>query len=168
MQICASSGMRWCSGRISRRSSIPTSGRWRCNAHITARCGPLLFLAYDESQSLCGVASLAAGVEGRVSFLCATTGDYCDFIGLPEHKACLRCRSAGRVEEARHRRHYAHEPAGRLQYGCCHPRRHRRRPATFTLRARLTTVLRFPWRNSSAGRAKTSPYCRGRRCCADF
>lgn len=48
---------------------------------------PLLFLAYDESQSLCGVASLAAGVEGRrVSFLCATTGDYCDFLGLPEDK----------------------------------------------------------------------------------
>jgi len=46
----------------------------------------LLFLAY-ESESLCGVASLAAGVEGRrVSFLCATTGDYCDFISLPEHK----------------------------------------------------------------------------------
>jgi CelD/BcsL family acetyltransferase involved in cellulose biosynthesis len=53
--------------------------------HSTLR--PLLFLAYDESQSLCGVASLAAGVEGRrVSFLCATTGDYCDFVGLPEYK----------------------------------------------------------------------------------
>ena len=58
--------------------------------HATLR--PLLFLAYDvaydDSQSLCGVASLAAGVDGhRVSFLCATTGDYCDFIGMPEHKA---------------------------------------------------------------------------------
>jgi CelD/BcsL family acetyltransferase involved in cellulose biosynthesis len=55
--------------------------------HRTLR--PLLFLAYDDNRSLCGVASLAAGVEGRVSFLCATTGDYCDFIGLPEHKAAF-------------------------------------------------------------------------------
>ena len=47
---------------------------------------PLLFLAYDESQCLCGVASLAAGVDGRLSFLCATTGDYCDFISRPEHR----------------------------------------------------------------------------------
>ena len=51
--------------------------------HHTLR--PLLFLGYDESQSLCGVAALAE-VEGRVSFLCATTGDYCDFIGLRECK----------------------------------------------------------------------------------
>ena len=48
---------------------------------------PLLFLAYDEQESLCGLASLAADIEGRrVSFLCATTGDYCDFLSLPEHK----------------------------------------------------------------------------------
>ncbi len=48
---------------------------------------PLLFLAYDERESLCGVVSLAARGEGRrVSFLCATTGDYCDFIALPEYK----------------------------------------------------------------------------------
>jgi CelD/BcsL family acetyltransferase involved in cellulose biosynthesis len=48
---------------------------------------PLLFLAYDESQCLCGVVSLAASADGhRVSFLCATTGDYCDFIALPEDK----------------------------------------------------------------------------------
>jgi CelD/BcsL family acetyltransferase involved in cellulose biosynthesis len=48
---------------------------------------PLLFLAYDEGEALCGVAALAADVEGRrTSFLCATTGDYCDFLSLPEHK----------------------------------------------------------------------------------
>ncbi len=48
---------------------------------------PLLVLAY-EGESLCGLASLA--VEGRrVSFLCASTGDYCDFIAVPEHKAAL-------------------------------------------------------------------------------
>jgi Acetyltransferase (GNAT) domain len=48
---------------------------------------PLLFLAYDESESLCGVASLAGGRDrSSGSFLCATTGDYCDFIALPEYK----------------------------------------------------------------------------------
>jgi CelD/BcsL family acetyltransferase involved in cellulose biosynthesis len=48
---------------------------------------PLLFLAYDERESLCGVVSLAAGGAGRRAFfLCATTGDYCDFIAPPEHK----------------------------------------------------------------------------------
>jgi CelD/BcsL family acetyltransferase involved in cellulose biosynthesis len=48
---------------------------------------PLLFLAYDDGESLCGVAALAADVAGRrASFLCATTGDYCDFLSLPEHK----------------------------------------------------------------------------------
>ena len=47
----------------------------------------LLFLAYDEGDALCGVTALAADVGGsRVSFLCATTGDYCDFLSLPEHK----------------------------------------------------------------------------------
>jgi CelD/BcsL family acetyltransferase involved in cellulose biosynthesis len=53
--------------------------------HATLR--PLLFLAYDEQGSLCGLAALASTPEGkRVSFLCATTGDYCDFLGLPERK----------------------------------------------------------------------------------
>jgi CelD/BcsL family acetyltransferase involved in cellulose biosynthesis len=48
---------------------------------------PLLFLAYDKQDSLCGLAALASGMEGkRVSFLCATTGDYCDFLSLPERK----------------------------------------------------------------------------------
>ena len=50
----------------------------------------LLFLAYDEGDALCGVAALAADVAGsRVSFLCATTGDYCDFLSLPEQKAAF-------------------------------------------------------------------------------
>lgn len=48
---------------------------------------PLLFLVYDEHGSLCGVAALAASPgQGQVSFLCATTGDYCDFVSLPEYK----------------------------------------------------------------------------------
>lgn len=50
---------------------------------------PLLFLGYDESESLCGIAALAQEQEGdgRASFLCGTTGDYCDFLATPEHKA---------------------------------------------------------------------------------
>lgn len=48
---------------------------------------PLLFLAYDQSDSLCGVAALATdSSEEHVSFLCATTGDYCDFLSLPEQR----------------------------------------------------------------------------------
>jgi hypothetical protein len=53
--------------------------------HATLR--PLLFLAYDSQESLCGIAALAAiGGEDNVSFLCATTGDYCDFLCSAEHK----------------------------------------------------------------------------------
>lgn len=53
--------------------------------HATLR--RLLFLAYDESESLCGVAALAADIGGkRASFLCATTGDYCDFLSPPALK----------------------------------------------------------------------------------
>jgi CelD/BcsL family acetyltransferase involved in cellulose biosynthesis len=47
---------------------------------------PLIFLAYDEGDSLCGVAALAKSPDESVSFLCATTGDYCDFVSLPEHR----------------------------------------------------------------------------------
>jgi CelD/BcsL family acetyltransferase involved in cellulose biosynthesis len=46
---------------------------------------PLLFLAYENEQ-LIGVAALADEGE-RISFLTATTGDYCDFLGLPQHRA---------------------------------------------------------------------------------
>jgi hypothetical protein len=48
---------------------------------------PWLFLCYDEAESLCGVVALAANVDGSsVSFLCASTSDYCDFLGLKEQK----------------------------------------------------------------------------------
>jgi CelD/BcsL family acetyltransferase involved in cellulose biosynthesis len=48
---------------------------------------PLLFLAYDEQDSLCGVAALATDASGRrVSFLCATTGDYCDFLSATDER----------------------------------------------------------------------------------
>lgn len=64
-----------------------------------AELRPLLFLAYDERESLCGVASLAADIEGKAgSFLCATTADYCDFLSRPEHKATF---IGGVLEELR-------------------------------------------------------------------
>jgi hypothetical protein len=48
---------------------------------------PLLFLAYDSQESLCGIAALAShGERSEASFLCATTGDYCDFLCSPEHR----------------------------------------------------------------------------------
>jgi len=47
---------------------------------------PLLFLAYDERDSISGLVALARTDGEQVSFLCATTGDYCDFISLPENK----------------------------------------------------------------------------------
>ncbi|HLV85631.1 MAG TPA: GNAT family N-acetyltransferase [Candidatus Sulfotelmatobacter sp.] len=49
---------------------------------------PLVFLAYDESEELCGVAALATDAGSKcVSFLCATTADYCDFLTAPENRA---------------------------------------------------------------------------------
>jgi CelD/BcsL family acetyltransferase involved in cellulose biosynthesis len=49
---------------------------------------PLLFLAYDQADGLCGVAALATDPAGReASFLCATTGDYCDFLSSAEDRA---------------------------------------------------------------------------------
>jgi CelD/BcsL family acetyltransferase involved in cellulose biosynthesis len=54
---------------------------------------PLLFLAYDSNESLCGIATLAFSAEkngkDEASFLCATTGDYCDFLCPPLHKAAF-------------------------------------------------------------------------------
>jgi CelD/BcsL family acetyltransferase involved in cellulose biosynthesis len=46
--------------------------------------GPMIYLAYDDRDALCGVAALARDIsKGQVSFLCATTGDYCDFLSTP-------------------------------------------------------------------------------------
>jgi CelD/BcsL family acetyltransferase involved in cellulose biosynthesis len=51
------------------------------------RLKPLLLLAYD-GDDLVGVASLATdSAEENVSFLAATTGDYCDFISDPSQRA---------------------------------------------------------------------------------
>ncbi len=48
---------------------------------------PLLVLAYDDAQKLAGVVALATTIGNRVSFLCATTGDYCDFLARPHDAA---------------------------------------------------------------------------------
>jgi CelD/BcsL family acetyltransferase involved in cellulose biosynthesis len=49
---------------------------------------PLLFLAYDERESLCAIAALAANPQGtEVTFLCATTADYCDFLSSQQDKS---------------------------------------------------------------------------------
>lgn len=55
----------------------------------------LLVLAYNEDQQLVGVAALAAPSGNPVSFLCATTGDYCDFVVSEQDAAVF----AGRVLE---------------------------------------------------------------------
>ena len=51
---------------------------------------PLLFLAYDEQEALRGVAALATDASGKeASFLCATTGDYCDVLSSVEDRAAF-------------------------------------------------------------------------------
>jgi CelD/BcsL family acetyltransferase involved in cellulose biosynthesis len=55
----------------------------------SATLHPLIVLAYDEQGKLIGVVALAAGAAGQISFLCATTGDYCDFLSLPGHKSAF-------------------------------------------------------------------------------
>lgn len=51
---------------------------------------PLLFLAYDEQGSLHGVAALATdAAEKEASFLCATTGDYCDVLSSVGDRAAF-------------------------------------------------------------------------------
>lgn len=48
---------------------------------------PLVFLLYDEGPNITGIVSLALDADRtQASFLCAATGDYCDFITRPEHK----------------------------------------------------------------------------------
>jgi CelD/BcsL family acetyltransferase involved in cellulose biosynthesis len=51
---------------------------------------PLVVLGYDSQGDLCGVAPLAKSGQGdQVSFLCATTGDYCDCLSVPEDRAAF-------------------------------------------------------------------------------
>ena len=58
----------------------------------------LLFLAYDEQESLSGVAALAADDAGRVTFLCATTGDYCDFLSQAAQKPAFVASVLGELK----------------------------------------------------------------------
>jgi CelD/BcsL family acetyltransferase involved in cellulose biosynthesis len=66
--------------------------------HATLR--PLLFLAFDAANQLCGIAALAERKDqDEVSFLCATTGDYCDFLALPEYKQAFVAAVLGELRE---------------------------------------------------------------------
>ncbi len=57
-----------------------------CRAYREA-LPPHLFVAYSPEDKLCGVAALSVDSAGRhASFLCATTGDYCDFISKAEDR----------------------------------------------------------------------------------
>jgi CelD/BcsL family acetyltransferase involved in cellulose biosynthesis len=47
---------------------------------------PLIFLGYDEVK-LSRLVALATDAQRRATFLCATTGDYCDFLSLAEQKS---------------------------------------------------------------------------------
>ena len=50
----------------------------------------MLFLAYDQQEVLRGVAALALDKKsGWISFLCATTGDYCDFLSAKEDRSAF-------------------------------------------------------------------------------
>jgi CelD/BcsL family acetyltransferase involved in cellulose biosynthesis len=54
----------------------------------SATLHPLVLVAYDDTNSLCGIAALATGPDGHsASFLCATTGDYCDFLSESKQKS---------------------------------------------------------------------------------
>jgi CelD/BcsL family acetyltransferase involved in cellulose biosynthesis len=54
----------------------------------SATLHPLVFLGYDAKESLCALAALAVDSgQNLVTFLCATTGDYCDFLSAPEERA---------------------------------------------------------------------------------
>jgi CelD/BcsL family acetyltransferase involved in cellulose biosynthesis len=63
---------------------------------------PLIFLGYDEQGLLQGIAALAVdATTGYASFLCATTGDYCDFISLPGHKNAFTGEVLRKLGEAK-------------------------------------------------------------------
>jgi CelD/BcsL family acetyltransferase involved in cellulose biosynthesis len=64
---------------------------------------PLLLLARDERQRLVGVAALAAPENGPVSFLCATTGDYCDFVVGDKDAAVFTAQVVQALREQRYR-----------------------------------------------------------------
>lgn len=61
---------------------------------------PLVWLAYDEEGTLCGVAALAKNLtQHEVSFLCATTGDYCDFLSALEERPAFLAALFGELKK---------------------------------------------------------------------
>jgi CelD/BcsL family acetyltransferase involved in cellulose biosynthesis len=71
------------------RSEVFYTCEWALavQAAYHASLRPLLFLGY-EGGDLIGVASLATdAAEQKVSFLAATTADYCDFLTPPQNRA---------------------------------------------------------------------------------
>jgi CelD/BcsL family acetyltransferase involved in cellulose biosynthesis len=61
---------------------------------------PLVFLGFDETGSLCALVSLALDSERtRAFFLCATTGDYCDFLAAGEHKGAFVSSVVGHLRQ---------------------------------------------------------------------
>ena len=64
---------------------------------------PLLFVGYAEDGSLCAVAALASDTANRVSFLCATTGDYCDFVVSERDAGDFATQVAEKLSESGYR-----------------------------------------------------------------
>jgi len=66
----------------------------------SATLAPLIFLGYDDQENLQGLVALATESMGaRASFLCATTGDYCDFLSLPEKKQAFVAAVLSKLRE---------------------------------------------------------------------
>jgi CelD/BcsL family acetyltransferase involved in cellulose biosynthesis len=63
----------------------------------------LLFLDYAEDGTLCAVAALASDTANRVSFLCATTGDYCDFVVSAPNAEHFAARVVEKLRESGYR-----------------------------------------------------------------
>jgi CelD/BcsL family acetyltransferase involved in cellulose biosynthesis len=70
------------------RPQVFYTSEWALAMQVAYRASlkPLLLLGY-EADDLVGVASLATDATGKsISFLAATTGDYCDFLSPPERR----------------------------------------------------------------------------------
>ena len=80
---------------------------------------PLLFLGYD-GDDLVGVACLGTDTgEQNVSFLAATTADYCEFLSHPQRRAEFVDKVFAELRQLRVSQSGARQFAGRL----CDPRR---------------------------------------------
>jgi CelD/BcsL family acetyltransferase involved in cellulose biosynthesis len=60
---------------------------------------PLVYVAYDKQGTISGIAALALSDRSEVSFLCATTGDYCDFLSLPKDKSSFVAHVLGELRK---------------------------------------------------------------------